>query len=82
MAYQQTLPPEPFSSRNGEAEPKPAETPDARLGIYRAGMLYIAADLQRVARFAPPAQASQVLALSRLIATLGRSQETLSADAD
>ncbi|MFZ1414731.1 MAG: hypothetical protein WAS73_09160 [Defluviicoccus sp.] len=75
MAYQLTIPPEPFSPRNDEAEPKPAEVADARLGIYRAGMLYIAADLQRVARFAPPAQASQVLALSRLVATLGRSQE-------
>lgn len=80
MPYQLTIPPEPFSPRHGAAEPMPAEGAAASLGIYRAGMLYIAADLQRVARFAPPAQASQVLALSRLVATLGRGQEQPPAD--
>ncbi len=82
MTYEQMILPEPFSPRTGEAASTPAAAADARLGIYRAGMLYIAADLERVARFAPPAQAIQVLALSRLVATLGHSPDTLPADAD
>ena len=77
MAFEHTILAEPFSPRNGEAALTPAAAADAGLGIYRAGMLYIAADLQRVARFAPAAQSAQVMALSRLIAALGRSQEPL-----
>lgn len=75
MAVEHTILPEPFSPWNGEAALTPDPAADAKLGIYRAGLLYIAADLQRVARFAPAAQSAQVLALSRLIAALGRSHE-------
>lgn len=68
--------------QRSEAPVAPMLAADAAAGVYRAGMLYIAADLQRVARFAPAAQAQQVLALSRLIAALGRSQDTQPAAAD